>query len=69
MPDSFEGQYSSLRSNSCNYNLTMLYNCRLALLKKQHFNRSHSMEAEQLNLIANRLTDLKQRNLALRGYL
>ncbi|MGJ8619935.1 MAG: peptide chain release factor 2 [Methylophilaceae bacterium] len=27
------------------------------------------MEAEQLNLIANRLTDLKQRNLALRGYL
>ncbi|HAJ70824.1 MAG TPA: peptide chain release factor 2 [Methylophilaceae bacterium] len=27
------------------------------------------MEAEQLNLIANRLTDLNVRHLALRGYL
>lgn len=38
-------------------------------LQKLHFKRSRPMEAEQLNLIANRLTDLKQRNLALRGYL
>ena len=27
------------------------------------------MEAEQLNQIANRLNDLSERNLALRGYL
>jgi len=27
------------------------------------------MEAEQLNIISNRLIDLKERNLALRGYL
>jgi hypothetical protein len=27
------------------------------------------MEAEQLNLIANRIADLSERNLALRGYL
>ena len=28
-----------------------------------------TMEAEQLNQIANRLTDLSERNQALRGYL
>jgi hypothetical protein len=32
-------------------------------------NIARFMEAEQLNQIANRLSDLNQRNLALRGYL
>ncbi|MFT7228395.1 MAG: hypothetical protein ACI8PW_000982 [Methylophilaceae bacterium] len=35
----------------------------------QSLSRRHSMEAEQLNQIANRLTDLHTRNLDLRGYL
>lgn len=33
------------------------------------FQQSYFMEAEQLNLIANRLSDLSKRNEDLRGYL
>jgi hypothetical protein len=41
----------------------MLYNAVFPLLSQV------VMEAEQLNIIANRLSDLGERNNALRGYL
>jgi hypothetical protein len=43
----------------------LLASCIIAVL----LSIARLMEAEQLNQIANRLTDLHERNLALRGYL
>jgi N-acetyl-anhydromuramyl-L-alanine amidase AmpD len=43
------------------------FSCGIMLLFTQF--KTHPMEAEQLNAIANALSDLTQRHLALRGYL
>jgi len=43
------------------------FSCGIMLVFTQF--KTHPMEAEQLNAIANALSDLTQRHLALRGYL
>lgn len=46
----------------------MFFQCIMPLLS-EILGRLKHMEAEQLNVIANRLADLTSRQLALRGYL